>query len=115
MPSSSELHQVAEWLPNAYHIACASIEPFYKNLGSELIIKNIVFDYRDWTTVGLVVWAVYPTLPFQIIKFLLWTVPISLPVGILRCLGFGERGVERGRVSLEDLFFYLSNIFFHLI
>jgi hypothetical protein len=115
LPSSSELRQVAEWLGNAYHIACAS-KTFHKNLGSELIIKNIVFDYRDWTTVGLIVLAVYPTLPFQIIKFLLWTVPISLLVRLMRCLGFGERGVERSRVSLKDpFFFYPSNIFFYLI
>ena len=41
LPASTELQQIAEWLANAYHIACAS-KPFYKKSWFGADYRNIL-------------------------------------------------------------------------
>ncbi|KAF8972718.1 hypothetical protein BDZ97DRAFT_1752578 [Flammula alnicola] len=42
----------------------------------------------------LMMWSYHPDAPFKAIGYLTWTLPKRIFVGFLRCLGFGEEGIE---------------------
>ncbi len=44
----------------------------------------------------LIMWSYHPKAPFQAITFVIWTLPKKMFIGLLRCVGFGEEGVQPG-------------------
>ena len=50
----------------------------------------------------LIMWSYYPKAPFQAITFIIWTLPKKMFVGLLRCVGFGEEGVQPGNTLSQS-------------
>ncbi|KAH6911936.1 hypothetical protein BKA70DRAFT_1265956 [Coprinopsis sp. MPI-PUGE-AT-0042] len=61
------------------------------------IFHDIMMEHRFFSFVLLLVWMFNPFLPFQILWYFVWTVPRSILLGLLSCLGFEHEGVRRGK------------------
>ncbi|KDR80893.1 hypothetical protein GALMADRAFT_241391 [Galerina marginata CBS 339.88] len=46
------------------------------------------------TGLFFILWSYYPKFPFQVVRYVVWGLPKCIFVWFLRCLGFGEEGIE---------------------
>ena len=63
-------------------------------------MNTVVLTHSKAFSLACLFLAFQPGLPFQVVHFVLFTVPRAVCTGFLNCLGFGSEGVRESKLFM---------------